>query len=150
MIQVDKELLNMMCSHRTENADTIGDYLNLEMTSCEPETGVFTMRCHTTKWMCNFNGTIHGGMCATIVDQAMGVVVHCAKPGKGTCPTVEMNVSYHRPLLPDEDVNIVIKLRSLGKQLIHTASEVYRACEPEKLCLSATAVYFFKSAEETR
>ena len=145
------ELLNYHAMQQNKDAaDNIGDYLRLELVNSKPGIGEYTMRCHTTKWMCNFNGTIHGGMCATIVDQAMGVVAHCTKPGEGIAPTVEMNISYHRPLLPDEDIMIVIKLRSAGRQLIHTACEVYRTAAPDKLCLSATAVYFFKSKDEMR
>ena len=104
------------------------------------------MRCQTQHWMRNIAGTLHGGMCATLVDQAMGCVAFCAKPGEGIAPTVEMNVTYHRPLIPGEDALIRVRLESAGKHLIHLASEVYCANEPDKLCLASTAVYFYKPA----
>lgn len=145
------ELLNHHAKQQNRDAaDNIGEYLNLELVESKPEIGEYTMHCHTTKWMCNINGTIHGGMSSTMVDQAMGYAAYTALPGEGIISTVEMNLSYHRPLLPDEDVVIVAKLRSAGKRLFHTAAEVYRAAAPDKLCLSATAVYFFKSKDEMR
>lgn len=126
----------------TEGAETISDYLNLKLADCKPEIGEYTLHCHTKRWMCNTFGTIHGGMCATILDQSMGCVAFVVKPDK--CPTVEMNVMYHRPVMPEEDTVIVVKIRSLGRQLIHLSSELYMQSKPDKLCVSATAVYFYK------
>ena len=127
---------------------SIGDQMNLELLDCEPDAGIYYMRCQTQDWMRNIAGTLHGGMCATLVDQAMGCVAYCAKPGEGIAPTVEMNVIYHRPLIPGEDVLIRVELRSVGKQLMHLASEAFLAKEPDKVCIAATAVYFYKPANE--
>ncbi len=127
---------------------SIGDQMNLELVSSEPQAGIYTMRCQTQDWMRNIAGTLHGGMCATLVDQAMGCVAYCAKPGEGIAPTVEMNVLYHRPLIPGEDVIIRVELRSVSKHLMHLASEASLAKEPDKVCIAATAVYFYKPANE--
>ena len=127
---------------------SIGDQLMLELAECDADAGIYTMRCQTQFWMRNIAGTLHGGMCATLVDQAMGCVAFCAKPGEGIAPTIEMNVNYHRPLIPGEDAIIRVRLQSVTKHLIHLASEVYSVKNPDKLCLASTAVYYFKPAEE--
>lgn len=127
---------------------SIGDQLMLELTDSDPEAGVYTMRCQTQPWMRNIAGTLHGGMCATLVDQAMGCVAFCAKPGEGIAPTIEMNVNYHRPLIPGEDALVRVRLQSVTRHLIHLASEVYSVKNPEKLCLAATGVFYFKPAED--
>ena len=56
---------------------SIGDQMQYEV--LDGEEGVYKMRCRTFDWMRNGPGTLHGGMCATIVDQAMGFVAHCVK-----------------------------------------------------------------------
>ena len=129
---------------------SIGDMLQLEFVSAQPEQGMYSLRCQTGAWMRNIAGTLHGGMCATLVDQAMGCVAYCAKPGEGIAPTVEMNVSYHRPLIPGEDALILVRLLSAGKHMIHLQSEVFAYNAPDKLCLSATGVYYYKSSDELR
>lgn len=150
MIDLETELCRRLQGLHTLGSGTIGDMLQLEFVEAKPEHGVYVMRCKTADWMRNIAGTLHGGMCATIVDQAMGCVAFCAKPGEGIAPTVEMNVSYHRPLIPGEDVLIKVRLVSLGKHLIHMHAEACECSSPDKLCLSATGVYYYKNTEETR
>jgi uncharacterized protein (TIGR00369 family) len=87
-------------------------------------------------------------MCATLVDQAMGCVAFCAKPGDGTAPTVQMNVTYHRPLRPGQDVLIKVRVISAGKTLMHLAADAYLEDQPDKLCLSSTAVYCYKPLQK--
>ena len=127
---------------------SIGDQMDLELVDCKPEEGLYYLRCRTQDWMRNIAGTLHGGMCATLVDQAMGCVAYCAKPGEGIAPTVEMNVTYHRPLIPGEDVWIRVQLRSASKHLMHLSSEASLVKEPDKVCIAATAVYFYKPMNE--
>ena len=127
---------------------SIGDQMQLELVSCEPAEGLYVMRCKTADWMRNIAGTLHGGMCATLVDQAMGGVAYCAKPGEGIAPTIEMNVTYHRPLIPGEDVVIHVRLESATKHLMHLSAKAYRADDPNKACIAATGVYFYKPADE--
>lgn len=122
--------------------DSIGDLLRLEVLEYDGEA--YLLRGKTQPWMRNAHGTLHGGMCATLVDQAMGAVAYCHKPGEGVAPTIEMHVNYHRPLMPGEDVRIRVKVISATKSLIHTAAEVYRDSAPEKLCITASATYFYK------
>lgn len=128
----------------TAGAGTIGDMLRLRLEVCDADKGELLMRCETKEWMRNLAGTLHGGMCATVVDQAMGCVAYCAKPGQGTAPTVQLQVTYHRPLIPGEDVLIRIRVISVTKSLMHLSSEASLASAPDKLCLTSTATYFYK------
>ena len=127
--------------------DSIGDMMEFRVISGKPEAGIYTLRCRTFPWMRNAAGTLHGGMCATIVDQAMGFLAYCAKPGVGRAPTVQLQLSYHRPLIPGEEVDVQVRLVSVSKSLMHLSAEAALTASPEKLCLSASAVYFYKPAE---
>ena len=115
---------------------------------CDMEKGEFLIRGKTAPWMRNLAGTLHGGMCATIVDQAMGFVAYCAKPGAGIAPTVQLQVEYHRPICPGETVLVEVRLVSATRSLMHLSANVYQEEEPDKLCLSATSVFFYKPEEK--
>lgn len=125
---------------------SIGAQMRYELLDCDPEAGEYTLLCKTFPWMRNIPGTLHGGMCATVVDQAMGFIAHCVKRGNGTAPTVELQVSYHRPLNPGEDVVTKIRVISVTRSLIRLSCEAYQAGNLEKVCLTATATYFNKTA----
>ena len=83
MIDLEEELRLRLEQLHTCAPGTIGDMLGLELVDCDPPAGAYMMRCRTQPWMRNIAGTLHGGLCATLVDQAMGCVAYCAKPGEG-------------------------------------------------------------------
>ncbi|MBP3478208.1 MAG: PaaI family thioesterase [Oscillospiraceae bacterium] len=145
---ISTELRLRLTQLHTAAPGSIGDVLQLELVDFDADAGVYDLRCKTMDWMRNIAGTLHGGMCATLVDQAMGCVAYCAKPGEGAAPTIEMSVSYHRPLIPGEDVLIRVQLVSVSRSLMHLRSAAYLISQPDKLCISASGVYFYKSAEE--
>lgn len=123
---------------------SIGDQMQFQLVDCDPDRGVYTLSCKTFDWMRNVAGTLHGGMCATIVDQAMGFIAYCVKPGEGIAPTVQLQVTYHRPLIPGEDVLVKIRVISVTKSLMHLAAEASLAGSPDRVCLTSTASYFYK------
>ena len=127
---------------------SIGDMMHFQLLECDPEKGDYTMSCQTAEWMRNFAGTLHGGMCATILDQAMGFVSYCLKPGPGTAPTVQIEVDYHRPLMPGEDVIVRVHVVTATRSLMNLTVEAVQASHPEKICLSGSGIYFYKPAEK--
>ena len=127
--------------------DSIGDLMHFSLVSCDAQTGEYVLRCETREWMRNVAGTLHGGMCATVVDQAMGFIAYCVKPGEGIAPTVQMQVTYHRPLIPGESVLVRVRVLSVTRSLMHLTAEACLEDAPEKLCLSSSATYFYKPAE---
>ena len=129
---------------------SIGDLMKFHLISCDPDRGEYILGCSTGEWMRNVAGTLHGGMCATIVDQAMGFIAYCVKPGKGIAPTVQMQVSYHRPLIPGKEVIVRVNVLSVTKSLMHLTSEAALAEEPDRVCLTSTGIYFYKPAQQEK
>ena len=125
---------------------SIGDQMEYRLIDWDDDTGKYVFRCKTFSWMRNGPGTLHGGMCATVIDQAMGFVAYCAKPGEGIAPTVSMQVSYHRALIPGQDVTVTVRVLSTTRSLMHFTAEAAQTQTPDKLCLSGSATYFYKSA----
>ena len=131
----------------TSAEGTIGAMMELKVLDCDPEQGVVRMTGKTQQWMQNYKGALHGGISATMVDQAMGCVAYALKPGKGNTMTISMQLNYHRPLIPGEEDLIVVRAVSATRSIISLQAEVYRMEEPEKLCLSSSATFFFKPAQ---
>jgi len=124
--------------------ESIGDILQLSLLEVDSAQNLYTFRCRTASWMRNPAGTLHGGMCATILDQAMGLMAYCVKPGEGIAPAISLNLSYHRPLIPGEDVIIRVCVVSVTKSLISVRSEASAASAPDRLCVSGTGTYFYR------
>ena len=106
MISMKERILARLASIHVLAPGSIGAQMNYSLVDCDEEAGEYTLLCHTFDWMRNIPGTLHGGMCATVVDQAMGFIAYCLKKEDGIAPTVQMSVDYHRPLIPGEDVLI--------------------------------------------
>ncbi len=142
---MEQKIRDRLAAMHTSAPGSIGDILCFELLSCDETAGEYAFRCHTEFWMRNFNGTLHGGMSAAIVDQAMGFVAHCVKRGEGMAPAIELQLSYHRPLIPGEDADVTVKVRSVTRSLIRLSAEVYQAGREDRLCVTATATYFSKN-----
>lgn len=126
--------------------DSIGDLLRLELVSADEEKGEYRLQAQTQGWMRNAAGILHGGIGATLVDQAMGAIAYCKMPGTGTAPTIELSVSYHRPLIPGEAVDLLVRTLSVTRTLMRFECRAYQAGDPERLCVSSTATYYYKPA----
>ena len=97
--------------------------------------------------MRNPAGTLHGGLGATVLDQAMGLIPYCLKTEAGTAPAVQLSVNYHRPLIPGTEVLVKVHVVSATRSLITLSAEARSKENPEKLCLSGTGLYLWKSAQ---
>ena len=121
---------------------SIAEMLRFEVVG--EDKGDIVMTCGTMPWMRNSAGTLHGGLCATILDQAMGFVSCCLKEGNDIAPTVQMSISYHRPLHPGEQVVVKVHVISVTHSLMNLTAEASQATCPEKICLSGSGMYFVK------
>ena len=147
-ISLEEKVRNRIAELKFIAPDSIGAQMDYRVVGYEEESKEITMRCHTFDWMRNGFGALHGGMCATVVDQAMGFVAHCCKMDNGTAPTVQLSVDYHRPLVPGEEVLVKVKVISVSRNLMRFTSEAYLASEPDKLCLTGSSIFFNKPARK--
>ena len=123
---------------------TIGDLLEFRVLSEDREKGEYTLQCRTQDWMRNVIGTLHGGMGATIIDQAMGFVAYSYMTGPGTAPTIQMQLNYHRPMRPGEEVFVKVRVISVTRTLISMVCEASMAAEPEQICITGSATSFLR------
>ncbi|MBQ8834612.1 MAG: PaaI family thioesterase [Oscillospiraceae bacterium] len=129
---------------REKHPGTIGEMLKFQVVSCDEGKDDYVLTCKTEPWMCNHYGTLHGGLCATILDQAMGMVCCCLKKGFGTCTTVQLEADYHRPLTAGEDILVKVHVVSVTRSLINMTAELVQPSKPDKISVSGSAIFFYK------
>ena len=126
---------------------SIGEMLQFEIGACDEAVGCYTLYASTEKWMANAFGSLHGGIISTALDQGMGMVASCMMEGKAITPTVEMNTTFHHFLVPGNRMLLKIYVVAHTRTMIHLRAEVMDESVPEKLCASATAIFFIKPIE---
>lgn len=126
---------------------SIGDMLDFRVISCDEEKDDYVLECRTEAWMCNHYGTLHGGICATILDQAMGMICCCLKRGIGVCTTVQLEADYHRPVMTGENIIVRIHVISVTRCLINMTAELVQPSKPDKISVSGSAIFFYKDDE---
>lgn len=124
--------------------DSIGEMLRFEIGTCDEAAGSYILYASTEKWMGNAFGTLHGGIISTALDQGMGMIASCMMDGTAITPTVEMNTTFHHALIPGKRMCLKIHVVARTRTMIHMRAEVVDAEEPEKLCASATGIFFIK------
>jgi uncharacterized protein (TIGR00369 family) len=129
---------------RSNYSGTIADMLKFEVVSCDEENDNYVLKCRTEPWMCNHYGTLHGGLCATILDQAMGMVCSCIKKGYGTCTTVQLESDYHRPIPAGDDILVHVHVMSITRVLMNLTAEIVHPDKPNKFAVTGSGIFFFR------
>lgn len=81
----------------------------------------------------NANGTLHGGVIATMCDSVMGMAVHEAL-GEGTkAATVSLTVSYMAPAEPGDAIVARAEVRKQGKKILIVEADVVRESDDESI-----------------
>lgn len=148
---MEKGFSGITVSERIENrlewiysvgGDTIGGAFRLQLQSGNNEKKEYTFLSHTEDWMRNVIGTLHGGSCAALADQAMGCVANCLFTDETHAPTTQLQLNFHRPLLAGDDMLVTVRVVNISRSMLHMAAEIYAVKDPEKLCVSSSAIFF--------
>jgi uncharacterized protein (TIGR00369 family) len=75
----------------------IAKVFNFKLSEVEPGEVVFT-GCPSAEYY-NPTGFVHGGFAATLLDSCMGCAIHSALPAGMSFTTLEIKVSFLRPLM---------------------------------------------------
>jgi uncharacterized protein (TIGR00369 family) len=81
-------------------------------------------------------GNIQGGILAAMLDDTMGPIVIAATDKKAFPATVDLSVSFIRPVKPGP-ITVLAQITSMGRQLVFLEGKLFDA--KEKLCARATA-----------
>ena len=75
----------------------IASMMNFRLVSAEPGEAVF--ECEPGEYHYNPLGMIHGGLACTLLDSAVGCAAHTTLPAGVGYTSIDLNVSYLRPIL---------------------------------------------------
>ena len=123
-------------------AGTVCGDLQLKLMDYDARQGIFTIEGKTEPYMRNVIHTLHGGSVAILADQAMGCIANCLFTDDNHAPTSQLTVNFHRPMTAGEGVLVQVRIVNTSRRQIHLQCQIFEAKAPDKLCASATAVFF--------
>lgn len=123
-------------------AGTVCGDLQLALQCYDEERREFVITGKTEDYMRNVIQTLHGGSVAILADQAMGCVANCLFTDDNHAPTSQLTVNFHRPMTAGEHVIVRVCIVNTSRRQIHLSSEIFETKAPDKLCASASAIFF--------
>ena len=119
----------------------------MELVDCCAATGTAVFAVQAEPWMGNPNGCLHGGMCAVLLDMALGILVGCLPAGpRRNSVTVELRMGYLRPAPLGETLHLHAQVIKSGSTLLYAAGSICLPDAPERALATADAVYFSAGA----
>ncbi|MBI3209649.1 MAG: PaaI family thioesterase [Candidatus Solibacter usitatus] len=116
---------------------TFTDFLELRVTE-RRDDGV-TIECQLKDFFFNPDGTLHGGLIATVADEAVWyAIMHLVQPEPATT-TVELKVNYLRAVRESTVLRAKAKMVKTGRTLCVGTVELMD--EQGTLCAIATVTY---------
>ncbi len=104
--------------------------------SCDYEKRELTLVYNVKPWQANPQQGCHGGISASMVDSAMGILTHYYSP-ENFISTISLTVNYLRPIPIGEDVLVRVWANSWGRTIVSLSAEIY---VPSKDVVAITSV----------
>jgi uncharacterized protein (TIGR00369 family) len=131
-------------NHILRTTKSIVASVHPDFVSCDADKKELTFAFLTTEWEMSPAGLLHGGILSTMFDISLGALV--APYVGGFAPTVQLTVSFFRPVSLGETLNICAKIVSMGKSVAHAeAAAVVRSTG--KLAATGKGIYAVKTWE---
>lgn len=92
-------------------------------------------------WMKNPAGFMHGGIIAAVMDNAMCTAVR-GFAGIGDSPTVNLQISYIRPVRIPVPVHVRVRLSGLGRIMAHASAELWQGENEARVLATAVSTVF--------
>ncbi len=127
----------MVRKQTNQNGSYIGAFLQTNRRVIDDETYEITIP--NTELIQNPLQIVHGGITATLLDSAMGSVVHHVLPREKAAVTTEMKINYVAPGIGKE-LRCVAQMIHKGTKICVTEGRVYR--DDGKLIAHATGSFF--------
>ncbi len=105
-----------------------------------PSPLMLCFRYETRAWMANPMGTTHGGMIATMFDNAIGSTAYTLSPYSDTAPTAELHISYLKPVPIDRAIQVRVYVEQAGRRMIRSRAEMRLVGDGDVLLATAFGV----------
>ncbi|MCA1029942.1 PaaI family thioesterase [Bacillus timonensis] len=120
-----------------QNGSFLGGILHA--TSRLTDEGTFEMKIPNTEIIQNSLNIVHGGITATLLDSAMGTLVHHVIPSNKAAVTSEMKINY-LSAGKGKELTCVASVIHQGSKIVVTEGKVFR--DDGKLIAHSTGSFF--------
>lgn len=138
-MQLTAKIQSLTLLLETEYAESLDGMMKPKFKGGNDETREYTISFPIGGWQMNLFGIMHGGICATSFDIAMGIVCSAIANDKRVL-TVDMFINYISPLEGGDEFTITVKVLRIGGQFIRLQAEGYSE-NSGALVATATASY---------
>lgn len=118
--------------------------MHSEFVSCDFETKTLLLRYPVEQYMRNPAGVMHGGAVAGALDITMGSLTFYMS-GEFLTPTINMNVSFERPIPAGEILYVEATCYCCGKTMAYASARAWIDGKPDKIVASAAGTYYTAS-----
>lgn len=151
MLRLDERAVQARVEHmiarmNSDFTDSVFGMLAPQLHACEPSRQELTLIFPGRHWERNGRGAIHGGIVSAMFDTAMGTLT-CAVSGALT-PTINLSVSYPRPVPLDGTFLVRVWITKLGRSVISVSGELCDARAPKTVLCTASGT--FRSFEQEK
>lgn len=130
--------------HVSDDPDCRGTFntmLGAGFERCDYDEKSLVVSMEAQHWMANPSSILHGGVTASILDMAMGLLCRYCSGGYMT-PTIDMSVSYLRPVPLHKKLLVRADVTMSGFTICHAVGSLWAEDAPEKLLATATGSYY--------
>jgi uncharacterized protein (TIGR00369 family) len=109
---------------KEEAPSQLMEMMKMEAVKCNASELSMTMRFPIQEWQLNASRVLHGGITATILDMAMGVLAHTLV-GMRSTPTVNLNVQYLAPGKEGDCLRVEVSADKVGHSLVYLMGRAF-------------------------
>ncbi len=139
-----RKFIQRLNSDRDQRGPSFSVFMQPRFEACDFSAKTLLVSFPVEEQMRNPAGVMHGGTVAGAVDSAMGSLTFYLS-GEFLTPTINMNVSYERPIATGKRLFIEATCLSCGKTMAYATARAYLEGQPEKTVASACGTYFTAS-----
>lgn len=115
--QVMETVMAAIAAFRMSQSERLNARMKMQVLACDVDAQTLRLAFPVEEWQLNPAGTLHGGMFATAVDIAMGMLAHYYGEGH-YCTTTNMNVNYLRPIGKGDTLILESCMEKAGRSLL--------------------------------
>ena len=112
--------------------------------SCDFQSKTLRLSYPVEEYMRNPAGVMHGGAVAGALDIAMGSLTFYMS-GEYLTPTINLNVSYERPIATGKRLFVEASCYACGKTMAYASARAWVEGSPDKIVASASGTYYTAS-----
>ena len=137
--QVMEQIMSDILTYRKKQSTRLNGIMKIDLLCCDAEAQTIRMGFPVEEWELNPAGTLHGGMFATAVDIAMGMLAHYYGEGQ-VCTTVSMTVNYLRPVQQGDMLVVEACVEKRGLTLMNMTAKGWCASD-RKTTVTGSGTY---------